>query len=262
MRTETNLALVALGCAAVAPCTFGVSASVGTLVAVAGIVVALREKRSVVTPALALVGNLLAALMVVALALVAALALAWGAMAVAATGALASIAAIAQLPHVARTVNGALSPAGFWGAYRHDELVEHESSQGPWGGSRYLHWQAKGDEGFDPQDVLQFAVEHGWRLHSRGQIDVNGIYAWSPECLLPAGECTDKANHEPYALSPEYLGLPKPRRRKSSAEFIVMSFDTGWVQFPDLDELARTVVGFASISADGRDLYVAHHWGD
>ncbi|MCY3001148.1 MAG: hypothetical protein NTV21_05025 [Planctomycetota bacterium] len=262
MRSETGLAAIAVACAAVAPCTFGMSAGVGVLLAVAGIVVAWRNERSVVAPVLALVGNVLAATLVVVLAIIAALVLAASAMTAAATGVTASIEAIEQAPHVARTVGGALSPAGFWGTYRHEELVEHESSQGPWGGNRYLHWHATGEDVFDEDDVLQFAVEHGWRLHSRGHLGVKEIYAWSPECLLPASECTDKANHEPYSLSPAYLGLPKTVRRKSTAKFTVMSFDTGWVQFPDLEEMARTVVGFASISADGRDLYVAHHWGD
>lgn len=251
-----------MACAVVAPCTFGVSAGLGVVLAVAGIIVAWRNERSVVAPVLALVSNALAATLVVVLAIVAALLLAMGAVTAAATGVMASIEAIEQVPHAARAVRGALAPAGFWSTYRHDELVDHDSSQGPWGGNRYLHWRATGEEGFDEEDVLQFAVEHGWRLHSRGQLGVKDIYAWSPECLLPASECTDKANHEAYSLSPAYLGLPKALRRKSTATFTVMSFDTGWLQYPDLEEMARTVVGFASISADGRDLYVAHHWGD
>ena len=261
MRSETGLAAIALACAAVAPCTFGLSAGVGILVAAAGIVVAWRNERSVVVPVLALAGNVLALAMVALLALLAALTIAAGAVAVAVAGAVASIQAIEHAPHAARSVQGTLAPAGFWNTYRHDELVDHDSSQGPWGGSRYLHWHATGKAGFDADDVLQFALEHGWRLHSRGQVSANEIYAWKPECLLPAGECTDKANHE-YSLSPAYLGLPKTLRRKSTARFTVMSFDTGWVQFADVEEMARTLVGFASISADGRDLYVAHHWGD
>lgn len=261
MRTETGLAAIAVACAAVAPCTFGLSAGVGVLVATVSIVVAWRNERSMVAPALALVANVLAATMVVVLAVVAALVLAMGAAMAVVKAGIASFEAMERVPHAARAARGALAPAGFWGTYRHDELVDHDSSQGPWGGNRYLHWHATGDARFDADEVLKFAVDHGWRLHSRGQVRAKELPTWNPACVLPSEECREQANHSD-RLSPEYLGLPKAVRRQPGVEFTVMTFDTGWLQFPDLEETVRTVVGFASISADGRDLYVAHHWGD
>lgn len=65
------------------------------------------------------------------LAAIAAVALFAGAGAAAYAGAEAAGAVLEHAPDAARSMWSALSPAGVWSEYRRDELVDHESDQGP-----------------------------------------------------------------------------------------------------------------------------------
>jgi hypothetical protein len=56
-----------------------------------------------------------------------------------------------QAPAVLRWVAAALlasgactrgAPAGFWTDYRSPWIVAQSSDQGPWGGVRWIHWEA------------------------------------------------------------------------------------------------------------------------
>lgn len=259
MRTESTLAMVAFGCAAVAPCTMGVSAGAGVVAALAGLVVAERAKSSVLLPVLALLANLGALAFVVVLAIVAALTLAVGALATAAAAAMASAEVAEEIPHAARTVVGALSPAGFWGAYRHDEIVDHESSQGPWGGWRELHWVAKEGERFNEDDALEFATDHGWVLHWRETVGPNGKRQGKPLCLLPSGECCPELDHIPAGNLLQML--PASMRMDRQRSYLLLSFASGLCSEADSEPPGHVVNGFVILSNDGRHMVVRHHWG-
>lgn len=159
-------------------------------------------------------------------------------------------------------LDGSLERGGIWSTYRHDLLVHHESSSGWLSGDSYLHWRTAPKERFDADEVLQFAVDHGWNLHARGRIRADTIWVWSPICVLSEAECVEPTNHRAGELTPGYLGIPTSAYRDPSAEFTVLCFSTGMLDRADLDTTRRSVVGFASISADGSELFVAHHWGD
>lgn len=259
MKTETRLALAAFGCAAVAPCTFGLSTGPGILLAVAGIVVAWREERSVVASVLALLANLAAIALLALLAALMVLALVLGALFVAAMEFTTDTAAYLENP-VASV--DSLRAGTFWSTYRRDLLVDHDGREGFFGGHCYLHWRAKSPERFDADEVTRFAVGHGWRLHAREDVRVGEMNWWNPTCMLPEGQCIEPKNHEPGELSPGYLGIHGPLRRDPDALFTVMAFDSGMYDHSDLESTRRSLTGFISISADGRDLFVAHNWGE
>lgn len=262
MRPESSLALIALACAVLAPCTCGASAAPGALLAAVGAFLAWRADRSMFAPLFALLVNVCALAVTWVLAAIAAVALFAGAGAAAYAGAEAAGAVFEHAPDGARSMWSALSPAGFWSEYRRDELVDHESDQGPFGGRRWLRWRADREGAFDARDVASFAAEHGWTLHSSERVPAEKIREWMATCQLPLAECNPSTNHVPFDLAADYVALPPRLSRSRAHEVEALSFDTGWVLYPDTLDHAWTVVGYAFLSADGRELVVTHHWGE
>jgi len=195
-----------------------------------------------------------------------ALAIAAAALVSAAAGALLGAFVTFQALENSRDFNleldGSLERGGIWSTYRNDLPVHHESVSGWQTRDSYLHWRTSSKEQFDADEVVRFAVDRGWKLHARERIRADEIWFWSPLCVLSEEECVEPTNHEAGELTPGYLGIPTSAYRDPSAEFTVMCFSTGMVDRADLETTRRSVVGFASISADGGDLFVAHHWGD
>jgi hypothetical protein len=262
MRPESTLAFVALACAVLTPCTCGASAAPGVLLAAVGAFLAWRGDRSMFAPLFALLVNVCALALACALSAVAAVALFVGAGAAAYAGAQAAGAVFEHAPDAARSMWSALSPAGFWSEYRRDELVDHNSDQGPYGGRRWLRWRAEQEGAFEARDVARFAAEHGWTLHSSERVSVRELREWMATCQLPSAVCDPSTNHVPADLAADYVSLPPRLSRSPGNELEALSFDTGWVQYHDDFGLAWTVVGYAILSADGRELVVTHHWGE
>lgn len=262
MRPESSLALIALACAVLTPCTCGASAAPGALLAAVGAFVAWRADRSMFAPLFALLVNVCVLAIECVLAAVAAVALVAGAGAVAYAGVEAASAVFEHAPDAARSMWSALSPAGFWSEYRRDELVDHKSDQGPYGGRRWLRWRAGQEGAFDARDVASFAAEHGWTLHSSERVPVGDLHEWMATCQLPSAVCDPSTNHVPSEFAADYVALPPRLSRSRGHEVEALSFDTGWVQYRDACGLAWTVVGYAFLSADGRELVVTHHWGE
>lgn len=213
-------------------------------------------------PLFALLVNVCVLAVECVLAAVAAVALVAGAWAAAYAGAEAASAVFEHAPDAARSMWSALSPAGFWSEYRRDELVDHKSDQGPFGGRRWLRWRADRGGAFDARDVASFAAEHGWTLHSRERVSANEISEWMATCQLPLAECNPTTSHVPSDLAADYVALPPRLSRSRAHELEALSFETGWVQYPDTLDHAWTVVGYAFLSADGSELVVTHYWGE
>lgn len=52
-----------------------------------------------------------------------------------------------------------LSPAGFWTSFQKDLIIKQESDQGPWGGTRIIHWKTKSIKPFSEKELLDFATK-------------------------------------------------------------------------------------------------------
>jgi hypothetical protein len=78
------------------------------------------------------------------------------------------------------------------------------SDQGPWGGSRWIHWVAHDAETFTPADAMKFAAEHGWKCGEVVEYSAERMRCWKSLASRPVfplffGEPTATAlnlNHE------------------------------------------------------------------
>lgn len=259
MQVETRLALASIGFLALTPCAGVASAAVSVGLALAGLAIAVHKGRNAAVPLLALLASsgVFAVLLLIGIliALVAVLVVA----------AVAVVHSVPELSVWSPFGTGILRRLGlgdFWTTYRPELLVHHDGQENFFGGHCYLQWQTNGSECFDADSVLRFALEHGWTLHSRESLRLDEMNSWTPVCLLSQGKCNEPVNHAPGELSADYLGIRGPLRLDSDALFDVMGFDTGMYDHADLAWTRRSLVGFVSISADGRNLFVAHNWGE
>jgi hypothetical protein len=136
-----------------------------------------------------------------------------------------------------------LTPSGFWKGYRSDSIVKQFSDQGPWGGERWILWQAVTTEGFSEADAQRFAVGHGWKFLERVEVSAASIGTSS---LFKKESDLAREN------------FPK----LISGESVVLKFESGWMcEDPGTNEMS-TAYGYVQLSKDGRQMVVYHHWGN
>lgn len=121
-----------------------------------------------------------------------------------------------------------LSPAGFWSTYRPELILSQSSDQGPWGGTRRIHWQSSPGS-FSEADVVGFATEHGWTV---------------------VGRCSVPPPSEQYGTT--MMDVP----------CLVLACTSGWVRVEPGSGRADETSGFVEISTDGSRLSVSHRWGE
>ncbi len=57
-----------------------------------------------------------------------------------------------------------LSPAGFWTSFHKELIINNESDQGPWGGTREIYWKSNTNKPFQENEILEFASKNKWTL--------------------------------------------------------------------------------------------------
>ena len=57
-----------------------------------------------------------------------------------------------------------LSPAGFWNSFKKELILQEQSNQGPWGGTREIYWKSNTNNPFQENEILEFASKHKWKL--------------------------------------------------------------------------------------------------
>jgi hypothetical protein len=149
-----------------------------------------------------------------------------------------------------------VSPAGFWRGYRSGVIVAQESDQGPWGGSRWIHWVARGSENFEISDVVQFAKDNGWTCKE--------------PTVLSAGRTSNwMGNHRP--VFPLFFGEPGgvvhysgndafPRHIFDDSSLI--QCETGWIRVAPGSGESSPAFGYIQVESGGNRLAVYHLWGE
>ena len=57
-----------------------------------------------------------------------------------------------------------LSPAGFWNSFKKELILQEQSNQGPWGGTREIYWKSNTNKPFQENEILEFASKNKWTL--------------------------------------------------------------------------------------------------
>jgi hypothetical protein len=167
-------------------------------------------------------------------------------------------AALVVAPVVALSSCNRLTPAGFWKSYRSDMIAKANSDQGPWGGSRWIQWVAKGETKFSSSELDAFAKTHGWTCEPPVEYSSQRTKDWvSPinkEPIFPLffGEPTDPVPYTGDVWFPRHI----------DGDSYVMKCETGWERVAPGSGVSSPAYGYIQVSKDGHRLAIYHLWGE
>jgi len=159
---------------------------------------------------------------------------------------------------VALLVNGCVRfmPSGFWSTYKPESIVEQYSDQGPWGGRRWMHWQASQGGAFSPSAVTQYATSNGWTCEAPVAYSGEQMKLWTYSgqnvFALPFGPGDERPNNA------EVKGMPRFIEKDS----VVIRCETGWTRVAPGTSKATPAFGYIHLDAAGSQMAVYHVWGD
>ena len=142
-------------------------------------------------------------------------------------------------------------PAGFWKSYQRTWIIDSSSDQGPWGGTRWVQWDAEKPGAFGPPGVVSFAEKNGWRCGEPREATAAELSAWvmSGKPIFPLVYGKDSLSS---------LELP----RHIDADSILIRCETGWIRVDPGTNAETPAYGYILIQRDGSRMAVYHHWGE
>jgi hypothetical protein len=149
-----------------------------------------------------------------------------------------------------------LSPAGFWTTYRPELIAGKYSDQGPWGGIRWVQWQAAAPGTFTVADAKRFAGSKGWTCGDPISYSADQIRMWQiggkpvfPLHFGPPDRPPHNATVDRFPLS-------------ITGDSSVMQCDSGWTRVePGLAD-TKKAYGYIQVEKAGTRLAVYHLWGE
>jgi hypothetical protein len=145
------------------------------------------------------------------------------------------------------------SPAGFWTRYCNNMIVFNTSDQGPWGGSRVIHWSSPKMAAFYEQAVRAYAEENGWKY-------IDSVSVTSAELSTWVSQKDKKPYFVLFGRDNEYLCLKFPRHIMTDS--VILKFESGWTrEHPGSGEMTPAY-GYIQINKEGTSMAVYHLWGN
>ena len=144
-------------------------------------------------------------------------------------------------------------PAGFWATYQKRMIVNSNSDQGPWGGSRWIHWIGKDTNTFTPATAAGFATEHGWKCGAPVEYSSKQVHTWV--------SYSAKRPLFPLFFDDNYAGdIEFPRH--IDGDCTIIRCETGWIRVAPGTSQESPAFGYIQVSKDGTRMAVYHLWGE
>jgi hypothetical protein len=149
-------------------------------------------------------------------------------------------------------------PAGFWTDFDEAHQVEKFSDQGPWGGTRVIHWKADEVGTFSPKAIIREATENGWNIVDDTSYDDDVVSKWtfSNKPIFPIQwtgfhptEVPNTSKHEDFP-------------RWTTGDVRVLSFTTDYINIEPGSGEDYDINGFALFDREGKELTIYHMWGE
>ena len=142
-----------------------------------------------------------------------------------------------------------LSPAGFWVDFHKEFILTNNSDQGPWGGSREIHWKHKKKYIFNTNDIIEFANNNGWKLIDSLSFSLDTISDSSFSKLKNDDYSTDIMKYEVFS-----------KLKLDDRKLLV--FQTTWMSIEPGNARETFENGFVVLNSDGTEMSLFHFWGE
>ena len=156
------------------------------------------------------------------------------------------------------------APAGFWKNFRSNLIVASHSDQGPWGGTRWIHWTAPEGARLAFAEVAEFARQNGWKCEKPQSVSAAQMRGW-----MQAGKpiLADWLFDAPPGVP---IDFDKPDRLRASGSFsrhitddsLILRCDSGWIRTLGPSGRDETAYAFILSERSGRRLAIYHIWGE
>ena len=144
-------------------------------------------------------------------------------------------------------------PAGFWATYQKGLIVNSNSDQGPWGGSRWIQWVGKEGNTFTPAGAAAFATEHGWKCDAPVELSSEQVTTWvSYAEKRPVFPLFFENNDAGNSRFPRHI----------EGDCTITRCETGWVRIAPGTGKDSPAFGYIQVSRDGARMAVYHLWGE
>jgi hypothetical protein len=156
------------------------------------------------------------------------------------------------------------APAGFWKNFRSKLIVASHSDQGPWGGTRWIHWTAPEGARLPFEDVSEFARKNGWKCDKPQSVSAALLRRWVDDGkpVFPA-ELFDAAPEVPINFEkPEWSRTSGGFPRHLTEDSQILRCDSRWIRTLGPSGRDETAYGFILVERSGRRLAVYHIWGE
>lgn len=150
-----------------------------------------------------------------------------------------------------------LTPAGFWTTYRPESIKAQFSDQGPWGGHRWLYWEAGLQKRLTLQDATAFAASHGWSCEPAALYLQSQIRTWRYMSRPVFPFLADNDGRSPIT---DASVVDHPLHFDSDSA--IARCASGWMRVRPGDGDATPAYGYLQVSVDGTRMAVYHHWGE
>jgi hypothetical protein len=149
--------------------------------------------------------------------------------------------------------------ASFWKGYLSEFIVAQQSDQGPWGGWRWIQWQAAKPGTFQESAVRAFAERKGWKCVQRDEYTAKTVATWVTFKGQPNFPLLYPMDH-----GPDYYQPSERFARHISSDSVVLKCDSGWMRSDPVGHEPNlvTAYGLIHLSKDGRGMAVYHLWGE
>ena len=136
--------------------------------------------------------------------------------------------------------------------------MESLGDQGPWGGTRIIHWEADQDGTFSVKEIIRFAEVNEWSLAKdtvlSSVVVSKRMYQGNP--VFPIDWTGFHPDMTP--TSSKFADFP----RWINGEVRVLAFTTTWINVePGIGE-SHDINGYAILNREKTELTVYHMWGE
>ena len=145
----------------------------------------------------------------------------------------------------------------FWKGYEREKIVNQYSDQGPWGGSRWIHWESDIENYFTPEASEAFAEKKGWDCFERTRYSAKELedwFDWDGNPVFPLFH--DVPTEQVYDHGIEGWS------RHILSDSVVIKCETSWLREDPGSNETSPAYGYIQINDRGTRMAVYHFWGN
>ena len=150
-----------------------------------------------------------------------------------------------------------IMPAGFWESFQSFALQKNVSDQGPWGGTHAMYWKDSHVDMFQPQQVINYASQNGWKFLDSSKVSSEDVRKWNV-----AGNAIFPLSYEGLDTSVSNDFARKHFPRWIEGDITLLRFKTNWITVTPGTGKDNPSFGYVILNHEHNQMSVYQMWGE